>query len=306
MKILIYIYLSLSKSPLFPGFYKSIYLKDPKAIAAVQSLLDRRQPYVGIFLATDHDSDMDIISAAQQISSVGVFAQITNVYQSGPDNNALTIVVYPHRRIKLESVVLTSPGTTTASSSSDQVKASSTSSTSTATSTSPEEVVSVVEGEDPTPPSPPPSPPLSPSSPSSSSSSSPILPVNAHLNTLTSPVGLLNVTNLIDEKATPNDTYIKALTSEILNVLKEISGVNPIIRDQVVQFSIQTGGDAFTDPAKLADFAAALCQGEPTELQGVIECLNLRERLDRALLVLKKELANTNLQKQVRNEMFIL
>ena len=54
-------------------------------------------------------------------------------------------------------------------------------------------------------------------------------------------VGLVNVENLDNEHYDKNDDYIKAITSEIINILKETSALNPLIKDQILQFSISSG-----------------------------------------------------------------
>ncbi|TPX65194.1 hypothetical protein SpCBS45565_g05351 [Spizellomyces sp. 'palustris'] len=248
----------LNRRPLFPGFYKSLYIKDPQAIAAIQELMNRRQPYVGIFLSKDDEMAEDVITDVSQIHRVGVFAQVTNVYQAGPDNSALTVVIYPHRRIRLNNLVGPPP---------EKEKDSK-------------------------------SPPAEEQS--SEEAAEDYLPINKHLANYR--VSLANVENLNDEPFNASNNVVKAITSEMLNVLKEISQINPLIRDQIITFSIQTGGNAFADPAKLADFAAAISAGEPNELQSVLESLVIEERLQKALAVVKNELSNAKLQQEISKE----
>lgn len=111
---------------------------------------------------------------------------------------------------------------------------------------------------------------------------------------------------------------IKALTSEILSVIKEIIRFNPGIRDHITHFSYTSGADLMNDPSLLADFAAALVPfGEVSEMQAVQESLVVEERLQKSLILLKKELANSKLQNQInadvedrmnktRNEYFLM
>lgn len=56
------------------------------------------------------------------------------------------------------------------------------------------------------------------------------------------------------------------------------------------------------EPARLADFAAALSSGESQELQDVLESLVIEERLSKSLVLLKKELANAQLQQEITKE----
>ena len=115
-------------------------------------------------------------------------------------------------------------------------------------------------------------------------------------------VSVVDVVNLEDEKYNPEDSIIKAVNAELLSVLKEISQINQLFREQIISFSIQNGGTFFAEAPQLADFAAAVSTGEPSELQGVLECLDIEERLQKALLVIKKELANVKLQQEISKE----
>ncbi|KAI8840657.1 Lon protease C-terminal proteolytic domain-containing protein [Chytriomyces cf. hyalinus JEL632] len=268
----------LTRRPLFPGFYKSLYIKDPQVIAAVQSLLDRRQPYVSIFLTKDEKYEPDTFSDTNEVYPVGVFAQITSVYNAGPDDKALTVVVYPHRRVTLDSL-LSLPETAAAPAEKPKIDAE----VSGVAAASSGRVFESVDAE--------------------------IIQADSKEGLAEAPretthlgdhiVSVVNITNQVDSEYNPEDPTIKATIAEILNVLKEISLLNPLLRDQILTFSIQTGGNAFQDAGKLADFAAAVSSGEPAELQSVLESTNIQERLQKSLYVLKKELANAKLQQEI-------
>ncbi|KAJ3272043.1 ATP-dependent Lon protease pim1 [Terramyces sp. JEL0728] len=239
----------LTRRPLFPGFYKSLYIKDPKVILAIQEMVNNGQPYVGIFLARDENSEKDIADSLDDVEKIGVFCQITNTYQTGPDNSSLTVVVYPHRRIRITDISVGKE----ADKSEEQIPAKG------------DPSVSILE----------------------------------RLNKLSLPVA--TVENLINQPYNSENRLIKATTSEIINVMKEISQSNPLLRDQIITVSVQTG-NLLLDPSKLADFAAAISSGEPSELQAVLESLVVEERLHKALVILKKELANAHLQQEISKE----
>lgn len=118
------------------------------------------------------------------------------------------------------------------------------------------------------------------------------------------PVSLVRITNLPTEPYTKDNQYIRAFTSEIVTVFKDIAQLNPLFRDQITNFSINqvTSANIFDEPDKLADFAAAVSSGEPRELQDVLESVKVEERLRRALLVLKKELINAELQSKLARD----
>ena len=91
--------------------------------------------------------------------------------------------------------------------------------------------------------------------------------------------------------------------SEIVSVFKDIAQLNPLFRDQITNFSInQVASNVFDEPDKLADFAAAVSSGEVRELQDVLESLVVDDRLRKALLVLKKELINAQLQSKLARD----
>lgn len=64
----------------------------------------------------------------------------------------------------------------------------------------------------------------------------------------------------------------------------------------------QSAGNVFDEPSKLADFAAAVSAGEALELQEVLETLPVEERLQKSLVVLKKELMNAQLQNKISKD----
>ncbi|KAJ2957059.1 hypothetical protein NQ176_g11276 [Zarea fungicola] len=117
------------------------------------------------------------------------------------------------------------------------------------------------------------------------------------------PVSLVNVENLADEPYDPKSPVIRAVTNEIVNVFKEVATMNNLFRDQISTFSMsQSTGNVTSEPAKLADFAAAVSSGEQTELQEVLACMNVEERMQKALIVLKKELMNAQLQSKITKD----
>lgn len=118
-------------------------------------------------------------------------------------------------------------------------------------------------------------------------------------------VSLVNVLNLEDEPFDRKSPVINALTSEILKVFKEISQLNTMFREQIATFSasIQSATtNIFEEPARLADFAAAVSAGEEDELQDILSSLNIEHRLEKSLLVLKKELMNAELQNKISKD----
>ncbi|KAJ3382371.1 ATP-dependent Lon protease pim1 [Lobulomyces angularis] len=271
--------------PLFPGFFKTIFLEDPDVIKSVQNLVKKNQPYMGVFLnrVKEEDSNKDEktgdkILSDDQVYHTGVFCEIISTHVTGLNQNRLSVVLFPYRRIKfnklinLNQVSLKSTKKVDVSSSNFNL-ASGSAIASDEVSVEKDTSTNVV-----------------------SEYNEDILPINAHLSSLS--VSLVNVENLEDLKI-QNREYVRAASTEILNVLKEMSQINVLVRDHIVAFSISTGGDAFTDPARFSDFVSAICHGDPTELQEIVETLSIDERVTKALTVIKKELENFKLGNKI-------
>ena len=116
-------------------------------------------------------------------------------------------------------------------------------------------------------------------------------------------VSIVDVDNIPEESFDKKDPVIRAVAAEIVNVFKDIAALNPLFRDQISNFSVtQSYGNVIEDPGKLADFAAAVAAGEVVELQEVLATVSISERLQKALLVLKKELMNIQLQSKITKD----
>ncbi|KAF9475959.1 ATP-dependent protease La [Pholiota conissans] len=264
--------LPIARRPLFPGFYKAVVVRNPAVVAAIKDMMKRGQPYLGAFLLKDENADSDVITDINSVHPVGVFAQITSVFaaagrggEGDEKEEGLTAVLYPHRRIKITELV--KPGN-----------------------------VRIEQQEEPQtvePPTPPPSP--------IPSTELAIPAQTAFLHT--HPVSIVNVENLQTQPYKKDDQHIRAFMSEIVSVFKDIAQLNPLFRDQITNFSInQVAANVFDEPDKLADFAAAVSTGEVGELQDVLESLVVDDRLRKALLVLKKELINAQLQSKLSRD----
>lgn len=89
---------------------------------------------------------------------------------------------------------------------------------------------------------------------------------------------------------------LKAYTISIITTIKELLKLNPLFKEELQVFLSHSD---FTEPGKLADFAVALTTASREELQGVLETLDLQTRIDKALLLLKKEVDLNILQNSI-------
>ncbi|CAO1603688.1 ATP-dependent Lon protease pim1 [Xanthoria calcicola] len=282
----------IAKRPLFPGFYKAVTIRDPNVARAIQEMMRRGQQYVGAFLFKDEASDGDVIESMDDVHDVGVFAQITSAFPVNGEEHSLTAVLYPHRRIKMSRLI--PPNETKNKSSSDASKAPPVVEVKPVEDPLKKDTLSIDKSGDVV------------ASFEESSTTPPIRDVQPYEPTAflrDFPVSLVDVDNLVEETYDKKDPVIKAVTSELVNVFKDVANLNHLFRDQISTFSMsQSAGNILEEPGKLADFAAAVSAGEIRELQDVLETMNVQERLSKALMVLKKELMNAQLQAKISKD----
>lgn len=282
----------IAKRPLFPGFYKAVTIRDPNVARAIQEMMRRGQQYVGAFLFKDEASDKDVIESMDDVHDVGVFAQITSAFPVNGEEHSLTAVLYPHRRIKMSRLI--PPNEVTNKSPSDASKAAPVVEIKPVEDQTKKDTISIDKSGDVV------------ASFEESSTAPPIRDVQPYEPTAflrDFPVSLVDVDNLVEEAYDKKDPVIKAVTSELVNVFKDVANLNHLFRDQISTFSMsQSAGNILEEPGKLADFAAAVSAGEIRELQDVLETMNVQERLSKALMVLKKELMNAQLQAKISKD----
>ncbi|KAL8996170.1 MAG: hypothetical protein Q9188_006633, partial [Gyalolechia gomerana] len=282
----------IAKRPLFPGFYKAVTIRDPNVAQAIQEMMRRGQQYVGAFLFKDEASDKDVIESMDEVHDVGVFAQITSAFPVNGEEHSLTAVLYPHRRIKMSRLVPPNESKDESLSKAPKVPP----------------IVEIRSAEE--------SPGKDSAVPDKSGDvvasfeeSSTVTPgrnvqpygPTAFLRNF--PVSVVDVDNLVEDGYDRKDPVIKAVTSELVNVFKDVANLNHLFRDQISTFSMsQSAGNILEEPGKLADFAAAVSNGEVRELQDVLETMNIQERLSKALMVLKRELMNAQLQAKISRD----
>jgi len=101
------------------------------------------------------------------------------------------------------------------------------------------------------------------------------------------------------EKQRKADSKIKAYAMAIINTLKELIPLNPLYSEELKYFLSRFSPN---DPSPLADFAAALTSAKGEELQQVLELFPVLPRMERVLVLLKKELDVARLQSQIREK----
>jgi ATP-dependent Lon protease len=103
-----------------------------------------------------------------------------------------------------------------------------------------------------------------------------------------------------EEVVTRRDSKeLKAYSISIITTIKELLKLNPLFKEELQIF---LGHSDFTEPGKLADFAVALTTATREELQDVLETFDLQGRIDKALVLLKKELDLSKLQNSINQK----
>lgn len=300
----------IAKRPLFPGFYKAINIRNPDVIQAITEAIKRGQPYIGAFLLKDENADKDIIESMDDVHEVGTFCQVTSAFPVQGEEPSITAVVYPHRRIRMTSLIppksaegeAEKPAEAVVESVTEgaHVKESAEAAESTEVNGVKEEdkktdeekkgdVVASFEesGAEPVK--------------EEGKDAKPVQQYEPTSFLKKYNVSLVNVENLKEVTFDQSDPTIRALTSEIVNTFKDLALLSSIFRDQVQTFAM-SAGNINDDPMKLADFAAVNSTGEPHELQEALEASDAADRLHKSLLVLKKEHMNAQLQQKISKD----
>jgi ATP-dependent Lon protease len=102
-----------------------------------------------------------------------------------------------------------------------------------------------------------------------------------------------------EDPPTKGNRELKAYSISIITTIKELLKLNPLFKEELQIF---LGHSDFTEPGKLADFAVALTTATREELQDVLETFVLQDRIDKALVLLKKELDLTKLQSSINQK----
>ena len=99
-------------------------------------------------------------------------------------------------------------------------------------------------------------------------------------------------------------TEIKAYTTAIVNIIKELLPLNPMYGEELKMFLNYFGT---SEPSRLADFGASLTTADAAEMQEILETVELLPRMEKTLVLLQKEVeiatAQTEIRKHVEGEL---
>ena len=89
---------------------------------------------------------------------------------------------------------------------------------------------------------------------------------------------------------------LKAFSVSIINFIKELVQLNPLFKEEL---GLLMGRINLKDPATLADFAASMTTASGKELQEILETMSIKERIEKALNLLRHELEVAKLQVKI-------
>jgi len=89
---------------------------------------------------------------------------------------------------------------------------------------------------------------------------------------------------------------IKAYSVAIIDCIKELVTLNPLFKEGL---SLLLDRINVSDPSALADFAASMTTSSGSELQEILETIPIQQRLERVLILLKKEIEISKLKADI-------
>ena len=92
---------------------------------------------------------------------------------------------------------------------------------------------------------------------------------------------------------------LRAYSMALVATLKDLVKLSPLQSEAIKIFLSRSSMD---DPGRLADFAANLTTADGQELQEILETFDVRHRIDRVLVLLKKEVEITRLQGEITRQ----
>jgi len=99
------------------------------------------------------------------------------------------------------------------------------------------------------------------------------------------------------ETTAPRSNQIKAYTTAIFNTFKELLPLNPMYGEELKMFLNNFGT---VDPSRLAYFGASMTTADGPELQDILDTADLAPRMEKTLVLLRKEVEIAKVQSDIR------
>uniref|UniRef100_A0A8C3HSD6 Lon protease homolog, mitochondrial n=1 Tax=Chrysemys picta bellii TaxID=8478 RepID=A0A8C3HSD6_CHRPI len=98
--------IAVTRNPVFPRFIKILEVKNKKLVELLRRKVRLAQPYAGVFLKKDDNSESDVVENLNEIYQTGTFVQIHEMQDLG---DKLRMIVMGHRRIRINKQLEVEP-----------------------------------------------------------------------------------------------------------------------------------------------------------------------------------------------------
>ncbi len=112
------------------------------------------------------------------------------------------------------------------------------------------------------------------------------------------PIIRWHVENYYESEFKPTDE-MKAYSMAIISSVKDLIKTNSLFQEELKLFLNRFSVE---DPGKLSDFVASMTQAESGEIQDILETFDVRQRVKKVLILLKKEIELNKLQKKITQQ----
>ncbi|PJZ68863.1 endopeptidase La [Leptospira perolatii] len=110
------------------------------------------------------------------------------------------------------------------------------------------------------------------------------------------PLLIAKVTYPEEDAGAPKNT-VKAMMRTLLVMTRELAQNNPLFTEEMKLTMLNVN-----EPGKMADFVCSILNLEKEDYQSVIESINLKDRIEKVLLFLRKEIELVSLQREIQEQ----
>ncbi len=138
------------------------------------------------------------------------------------------------------------------------------------------------------------------------------LPGNAHLHVLFRVLDRIRIVQFVQEEPhlvadiehvletdMARNDEIKAYSLSLVQAIKELIDLNPLHKEELKLFMSHA---SLSEPCRIADLSATLTTADGEALQEVLEAIDIRERIRKSLVLLKKEIDVSKIQVKINKQ----
>jgi ATP-dependent Lon protease len=103
----------------------------------------------------------------------------------------------------------------------------------------------------------------------------------------------------LDDHFDAKEAELRAYAMALISAIKELLPLNPLYSEELKNFVNRFSPN---EPSALADFAATLTTADKEELQAVLETLDVRRRMEKVLILIRKEIEVARLQVKISRQ----